>query len=81
VFGSNTKRRGIEIPTDRKVGSVEFSVDSLPILEGTFDLTIDISDNAEVSPYDHLEKAFRFNVIQRGTFDEGVSRVGGVWKV
>jgi ABC-type methionine transport system ATPase subunit len=81
VFGSNTKRRGIEIPTDRKVGSVEFSVDSLPILEGTFDLTIDISDNAEVSPYDHLEKAFRFNVIQRGTFDEGVARVGGVWKV
>jgi lipopolysaccharide transport system ATP-binding protein len=81
VFGSNTKRRGLVIPPEKTVGSVEFTVDSLPILEGTFDLTVDLSDNAEVSPYDHLEKAFRFNVIQRGTFDEGVTRVGGEWKI
>jgi ABC-type polysaccharide/polyol phosphate transport system ATPase subunit len=81
VFGSNTKRRGLAIPTDAKKGSVEFSVDALPILEGTFDLTIDISDNAEVNPYDHLEKAVRFNVVQAGTFDEGVTRVGGIWTV
>ena len=79
VFGSNTKRRGLSIPTNDKTGSVEFFVDSLPILEGTFDLTVDVSDNAEVNPYDHLEKAIRFNVIQRGTFDEGVTRVGGSW--
>lgn len=79
VFGSNTKRRGIALPADRQKGSVEFIVDSLPILEGTFDLTIDVSDNAEVNPYDHLEKAVRFNVIQRGSFDEGVTRVGGKW--
>ena len=81
VFGSNTKRRGLAIPTDTKKGSVEFSVDALPILEGTFDLTIDISDNAEVNPYDHLEKAVRFNGVQAGTFDEGVTRVGGIWTV
>jgi hypothetical protein len=60
-------------------GSVEFSVDSLGILEGSFDLTVDVSDNAEVRPYDHLEKLFSFNVIQRGTYDEGVNRLGGKW--
>lgn len=81
VFGSNTKRRGLAIPTDSKTGSVEFAVDALPILEGTFDLTIDISDNAEVNPYDHLEKVFRFNVNQVGTFDEGVTRIGGNWSI
>jgi ABC-2 type transport system ATP-binding protein len=81
VFGSNTKRRGVALPTKVGAGSVEFIVDQLSILEGTFDLTVDISDNAEVSPYDHLEKAFRFNVIQRGTYDEGVTRVGGVWSI
>jgi hypothetical protein len=32
-----------------------------------------------VNPYDHLEKAFRFNVVQTGTYDEGVTRVGGTW--
>jgi ABC-2 type transport system ATP-binding protein len=81
VFGSNTKRRGLIIPTNQQTGAVEFIVNELPILEGTFDLTIDISDNAEVNPYDHLEKGIRFNVIQSGTFDEGVTRVGGVWSI
>ena len=79
VFGSNTKRRGLPLDVHRNRGSVEFHVDQLPVLEGTFDLTIDVSDNAEVNPYDHLEKAIRFNVIQKGTFDEGVTRVGGTW--
>jgi ABC-2 type transport system ATP-binding protein len=79
VFGSNTKRRGLVLPTTPGHGSVEFSVEALSILEGTFDLTVDVSDNAEVRPYDHLEKLFSFNVIQRGTYDEGVNRLGGVW--
>lgn len=79
VFGSNTKRRGLIIPTTSRKGVVNFVVDSLPILEGTFDLTIDVSDNAEVNPYDHIEKGFRFNVVQNGTFDEGVTRIGGTW--
>jgi len=79
VFGTNTKRRGVKLPTDQRHASVRFKVDSLPILEGTFDLTIDISDNAEVNPFDHLEKAIRFNVIQTGTYDEGVTRMDGDW--
>jgi ABC-type polysaccharide/polyol phosphate transport system ATPase subunit len=80
VFGSNTRRRGLSLPTNENSGSVEFTVDALPILEGSFDLTVDVSDNAEVRPYDHLEKLFSFNVIQRGTYDEGVTRMGGTWQ-
>ena len=79
VFGTNTKRRGLPLDPAATRGSVRFSVDALPILEGTFDLTIDVSDNAEVNPFDHLEKAIRFNVVQTGTYDEGVTRVGGAW--
>jgi ABC-2 type transport system ATP-binding protein len=79
VFGSNTKRRGLALPVRPEKGHAIFEVDALPILEGTFDLTVDVSDNAEVNPYDHLEKAFRFNVVQAGTYDEGVTRVGGTW--
>lgn len=79
VFGSNTKRRGLVISTVPGAAFVEFTTDSLSILEGTFDLTVDISDNAEVRPYDHLEKILSFNVIQRGTYDEGVVRLGGTW--
>ena len=80
IFGSNTKRRGLVIPTTLGHGSVEFAVDALPILEGSFELTVEVSDNAEVRPYDHLEKLFSFTVIQRGTYDEGITRMGGNWE-
>ena len=80
VFGTNTKRRGLRLSTSDRRGTVEFSVDALPILEGVFDLTVDVSDNAEVNPYDHLERAIRFNVVQSGTHDEGVSLINGTWK-
>jgi ABC-2 type transport system ATP-binding protein len=79
VFGTNTKRRGVPLQTSGRHGSVLFAVDALPILEGTFDITIDVSDNAEVNPFDHLEKAVRFNVVQTGSYDEGVTRMDGNW--
>jgi len=61
------------------MGTVIFSVESLPILEGVFDVTVGLSDNAEIDPYDHLEKGFRFNVVQSGTFNEGATRFEGRW--
>lgn len=79
VFGTNTKRRGIVLNPSQGLGAVEFSVDSLPLLEGIFDLTVDASDNREVNPYDHFEKAFRFSVVQSDSFDEGFTRVEGNW--
>lgn len=79
IFGTNTKRRGIVLDHPVGPGVVDFTVDALPILEGTFDLTVDVSDNMEVNPYDHLEKAFRFNVVQVDTYDEGFTRFAGRW--
>lgn len=79
IWGSNTKRCGFPLTADKPSGSVEFSIPSLDLLEGTFDLTVAISDKTEVNAYDHLERCLRFNVVQRGTFDEGTTRLIGVW--
>jgi len=53
VWGTNTKRRAFSIPRIYGSGSVDLLIDSLPLLEGTYDLTIALSDHAEVHPFDH----------------------------
>jgi len=81
VWGSNTKRKGVTIPRLFGSGHVDLNIDSLPILEGTYDLTIALSDVAEISPFDHWEKRIRFDVHQHDTFDEGVVSVTSRWTI
>jgi len=79
MWGSNTKRREHAVKADGKKGKVQFEIDALPLLEGTFDLTVAISDRTEVAAYDHRDNFVRFNVTQKGTFDEGTTRFNGTW--
>ena len=80
VWGTNTKRRAFSIPRIYGPGSVDLLIDSLPLLEGTYDLTIALSDHAEVHPFDHWEKRIRFDVHQYDTFDEGIVQISSTWK-
>jgi ABC-2 type transport system ATP-binding protein len=80
VWGTNTKRRAFSIPRIYGPGSVDLLIDSLPLLEGTYDLTVALSDHAEVHPFDHWEKRIRFDVHQYDTFDEGIVQISSTWK-
>ena len=79
VWGTNTKRRAFSIPRIHGVGSVDLEIESLPLLEGTYDLTVALSDHAEVHPFDHWEKRIRFDVHQYDTFDEGIVQIESKW--
>lgn len=79
MWGSNTKRREYDINVDEKMGTVQFEIEALPLLEGTFDLTVAVSDRTEAAVYDHRDNFVRFKVTQRGTFDEGTTRFDGTW--
>ena len=81
VWGTNTKRKGTKIPHLQGKGFVDLDIPQLRLLEGTYDLTIALSDTAEVNAFDHWEKRVRFDVHQVGTFDEGVAALDGVWTV
>lgn len=80
MWGSNTKRSNHSIIQNGTKGTVTFQIDEFPLLEGTFDLTVAISDRNEVAPYDHRENVVRFNVRQTETFDEGAVRFSGTWR-
>jgi ABC-type polysaccharide/polyol phosphate transport system ATPase subunit len=79
MWGSNTKRREHTIKVEGKTGRVLFEIESFPLLEGTFDLTVAVSDRTEVAAYDHRDNFVRFNVMQKGSFDEGTTRFNGTW--
>ena len=79
VWGTNTKRRAFEINKVFGSGFVDFTVPRFPLLAGTYDLTVALSDLSEVNEFDHWDKKIRFNVSQHVTFDEGLSYVAGQW--
>ena len=79
MWGSNTKRRGIVIPTLTGTGYIDLEIESLPLLEGTYDLTVALSDMSEIHEYDHWERRTRFNVNQHGIFDEGLVHPSSMW--
>ena len=79
MWGSNTKRRGIVIPTLLGDGYIDLEIESIPFLEGTYDLTIAMSDTSEIHEYDHWERRIRFNVHQHGIYDEGLTFIGAIW--
>ena len=81
VWGTNTKRKGTQIPRLQGKGFVDLDIPEIPLLEGTYDLTIALSDIAEVNPYDHWEKRIRFDVHQDNTFDEGIVHIESTWKI
>ena len=81
VWGTNTKRRNFRLPTLQGDQVITLEVPRLPILEGTYELTVALSDLAEVHEFDHWEKRYRFDVRQSGTYDEGVLNVAATWSL
>lgn len=79
VWGTNTKRRAFTITNVFGKGSVDFSIPRLPLLAGTYDLTVALSDLSEVNEFDHWDRKIRFSVSQHSTFDEGLAFVNGDW--
>lgn len=81
IFGTNTRRRAFPMTRIFGESTVRFSIPELNLLEGTYELTIALSDMTEVHEYDHWDRKIRFNVHQHGTFDEGVVALDGTWAI
>jgi ABC-2 type transport system ATP-binding protein len=81
VWGTNTRRRGVGIPRIFGPGTISFNMTELPLLEGTYELTVALSDMSEVRAFDHWERRIRFNVHQHASFDEGIITVAGNWRI
>jgi ABC-2 type transport system ATP-binding protein len=63
VFGSNTDFLGIDLGTLNGPGAVVFETDAVPLLDGTYLLTIGIHSHDEATVYDWQEQRHQFEVM------------------
>jgi hypothetical protein len=81
VWGTNTRRRAVTIPIVNGNATIDLAIPQMPLLEGTYELTVALTDNSELHTYDHWEKRIRFDVHQHDTFDEGLVTVASTWSI
>lgn len=79
VWGSNTKRMGFHLDRIQGTGFITLEIPSLPLLAGTYDLTLALTDQHETYEYDHWDRRIRFDVVQYNTFDEGLVQINAKW--
>ncbi len=64
LTGPNTSTGGCEIDWIEGKGFVEYTVDSIPFLPGSYIFSVSIYDFSLRHAYDHLEKCLVFNVVE-----------------
>jgi hypothetical protein len=62
-------------------GYIDLHIPNLPLLEGSYDLTLDLADISEIHAYDHWDKKIRFDVAQFSVFDEGTTTINSTWSI
>lgn len=80
ITGPNTKFHNNVIESVKGAGIVEYIIDALPLLKGTYLLTVAVYDFACVNPYDHHEKRFTFKVVEGEIKDYGICYIPCRWK-
>lgn len=80
VWGSNTKRAGLGPLVLDGSETLIFDIDDVPLLDGTYDLTVAVSDMSETNEFDHWDRMVRFEVRQGRNPDEGVVVMRGTWR-
>lgn len=66
VFGTNTRIRDERVRVEPGTGNVEFKFDSVPLLDGTYEVTVGITSHDEGTVYDWHEQQARFQVTNPG---------------
>ena len=81
VWAANSKRRREFVHRLKESGTVVIDIPSVPLLEGSYDITAIITDNSEGRVYDWWDKRVRFDVTSGSNFDEGIVTIDSVWNL
>ena len=80
VCGPNTHFGGLDVPVVEGAGEIEYRVHSLPLLEGTYLLSISAHNRMDTLMYDYHDRLYPFKVCQFGpNAPRGVVRLEGRW--
>ncbi|UCC76301.1 MAG: Wzt carbohydrate-binding domain-containing protein, partial [Anaerolineales bacterium] len=81
ICGPNTAFSGLEIPLIDGEGDILYRVDSLPLLEGTYVVSVAIHNQADTVMYDYHDRLYTFRVRQVARGERyGLVSVRGEWE-
>ncbi len=80
ITGPNTKVHNQVIDHVEGEGEIEYIIDSLPLLEGTYLFTAGVFDYMCVVPYDYHNMRFTFKVAKGDVKDYGIFYIPGRWR-
>ena len=81
VWQSSTRRNGVSIGLIKDSATIDLTFPALPLLEGTYELTLALTNQTEAQPYDWWERRIRFDVRQYVSGDRGVVHIPATWSV
>lgn len=83
INGPNTKTSGYPIKSVEGKGEIDFTITSLPLLDGTYQLSAAIYDDTRTHAYDHHERAYKFFVTRREDIrdDLGIFYIPCKWEL
>ena len=81
VCGPNTTFAGLNIPSVSGEGELVYRVDQLPLMEGTYLVSVAAHDKADVTTYTYHDRLYAFAVRQTGSGEQyGLVSLGGRWE-
>lgn len=81
IWGTTSEKKSLNVPIAQGNQNVEIALRDLPLLDGTYELSLTISDPSEIHTYDHLEKGVRFDVHQSHLSDSGLVKIESEWTI
>ena len=81
VCGPNTTLAGLQIPAVEGDGEIVYRVDQLPLMEGTYLVSVSAHDKADTTMYDYHDRLYAFAVRQTGAGERyGLVSLNGRWE-
>jgi hypothetical protein len=80
VWSATSLRSGTTL-SGSDSSQVNVAIPKLPLLEGTYYLTVACTDSTGTTEYDHCANWIRFDVHQHDLFEEGVVAVPSAWSI
>jgi lipopolysaccharide transport system ATP-binding protein len=83
INGPNTVQSGLEIEAIEGKGLIDYVIDKLPLLEGTYLLSVSLYDHEGVRAYDHHHQAYTFRVHSSDSIHEryGTVLIPAHWRM
>ena len=81
IWATSTEKQAVDVPISVGFGNLSLEIEKLPLLNGTYEISVVVADQSEVHEFDHWEKRIRFDIQQDDNYDTGLVGISSSWNV